>query len=110
MLETTDSAFEKDVLKASLPVLVDFWAPWCGPCRMLAPIVEELAQDTEGYLIVVKINIDENPLIPSQYGVRSIPSLILFNQGQPIGVQVGLQHKQGLIDWAKGLLAEILEA
>ncbi len=72
--ETTDQNFDNDVLKSSQPVLVDFWAPWCGPCRQLTPIIDEIAKDTEGKLAVFKCNIDENPEVPSKYGVRSIPT------------------------------------
>jgi len=78
----TDASFEDDVLKAEAPVLVDFWAPWCGPCKMVAPVLDELARDYDGKVEVVKLNVDENPATAQQYGVRGIPTLILFEGGR----------------------------
>jgi thioredoxin 1 len=81
VLHVSDSDFEAQVLKAGSPVLVDFWAAWCGPCRAIAPVVEELASDYEGKVIVAKMNVDENPVTPGKYGIRAIPTLIVFKQG-----------------------------
>jgi len=81
-VKATDTTFETEVLKSDTPVLVDFWAEWCGPCRMIGPSLEDIAKDMGGKLKVVKVNIDENPMSPSKYGVRSIPTLLLFKNGQ----------------------------
>ncbi|MFC1598131.1 thioredoxin [Patescibacteria group bacterium] len=95
--EITDVQFEEEVLKADAPVLVDFWAPWCGPCKMLGPVIDELAADNEGKPVkIVKVNIDENSETPSQYGVMSIPTLIFFNGGQPVDQMSGVQDKATL--------------
>lgn len=92
--EVTDASFQNDVLQSATPVLVDFWAPWCGPCRVLGPIVEELAHDNEGKAVkIVKMNIDEHPDTPSQYGVMSIPTIMLFKGGKPVDQMVGVQDK-----------------
>ena len=98
----TDETFETDVLKASGPVLVDFWAEWCGPCKMIAPALEEIGAEYAGRVTVVKVNIDENPQTPNNYGVRGIPTLILFKDGKPAATQVGALPKSKLKDWIAG--------
>jgi thioredoxin 1 len=96
---TTDGNFTKDVLQADVPVIVDFWAEWCGPCRMLAPILEEVAKEMGGKVKVLKLNIDENPTMPAQLGVRSIPTMVLFKKGQAVSTKVGLLTKSKIIEW-----------
>jgi thioredoxin 1 len=92
----TDASFEQDVLKSDVPVLVDFWAPWCGPCRMVAPIVDEIAKEYEGKIRVYKLNTDENPNVASQYGIRSIPTLMIFKVCQKVDTVVGAVPKTTL--------------
>ena len=88
--EVTDTAWEKEVLQSDQPVLVDFWAPWCGPCRMLSPTVEQVAEKYQGKAKVVKMNVDDNIESPAKYGIRGIPTLILFNKGQEVDRRVGI--------------------
>jgi thioredoxin 1 len=95
----TDATFETDVLRAKGPVLVDFWAEWCGPCKAIAPALEEIAGEYAGKLTVAKVNVDENPVSPNNYAVRGIPTLILFKDGQPAATQVGALPKSRLKDW-----------
>jgi thioredoxin 1 len=96
VLHVNDSEFNEIVLKASVPVLVDYWAEWCGPCKMIAPILDEIAKDYEGKLTVAKLNIDENPATPQHYGVRGIPTLMLFVDGEVEGTKVGALTKSQL--------------
>jgi len=91
--EVTDETFNKDVLNSTVPVLVDFWAPWCGPCRMVSPLVEELAGDFAGKVNFVKLNTDDNPGTAMNYGIRSIPTLMIFKAGQPVGQIIGFRPK-----------------
>ena len=102
--EITDQNFAQDVLGGDMPVLVDFWAPWCGPCRQLAPIIDDIAKETAGKLAVFKCNIDENPEIPSKYGVRSIPTLMIFKNGKLVDTKIGALPKSALNEWVKSNL------
>jgi thioredoxin 1 len=95
-LEFTDSNFEEKVLQSDKPVLVDFWAEWCGPCRMVGPIVEELAKDYEGKAVIGKVNVDNNPAISAQFGIRNIPTILFFKNGQIVDKQVGAVPKSVL--------------
>jgi len=92
----TDDSFEQDVLKSDVPVLVDYWAEWCGPCKMIAPILEEIVADYDGRLKIAKLNIDENPNTPPKYGIRGIPTLMLFKSGEVEATKVGALSKSQL--------------
>lgn len=95
-MDVTDANFQDQVLKSQKPVLVDFWAPWCGPCKIVGPIVEELATEYKDKVDVVKMNVDDNPQVSGQYGVMSIPTLMVFKNGQPVKSTIGAQPKEAL--------------
>jgi thioredoxin 1 len=98
-MPVSDASFEDDVLKSDVPVVVDFWAEWCGPCEMIGPSLEEIASEMGDKVKVVKVNIDENPSTPSKYGVRGIPTLMLFNGGEVKATQVGANPKSKIVGW-----------
>ena len=99
IIEISDSSFEKEVLQSDVPVLVDFWAPWCGPCRAIAPVIEELSGEYSGKLKVAKCNVDDNPKTPSRFGIRAIPTLILFKGGKQVNHMVGNRSKEEIVNF-----------
>lgn len=104
ILEVSDSSFDSEVLKSDKPVLVDFWAPWCGPCRAIAPIIEELVKEYGDQIKFTKCNVDDNPVTPGQYGIKAIPTLIFFNNGKVESQITGMVAKSKLVDTIKGVL------
>jgi thioredoxin 1 len=99
---TTDNSFNSEVINSEVPVLVDFWAPWCGPCKQLSPLIDELSQDMADKITVYKCNIDDNPETPSKYGVRGIPTLMIFKGGKLVDSKVGSLPKSALYEWVRG--------
>ena len=102
--EVTDASFDTDVLGAEAPVLVDFWAEWCGPCKQIGPALEELAGEYAGKITIAKINIDDNPQTPGKYGVRGIPTLMIFKDGQVASTKIGALPKSKLVEWVESVL------
>ena len=95
----TDESFEQDVLKAGKPVLVDFWAEWCGPCKQIAPALEQIAEELHDQVTIAKLNIEDSPTTPSRYGVRGIPTMMLFKDGHMASMKVGAMPKQKILEW-----------
>jgi len=102
--KVTDGEFKQQVLESDVPVVVDFWAEWCGPCKMLAPTLDEVSQELAGKVKIMKMNVDENPAIPSALGIRGIPTMMLFKNGENIGTKVGAAPKATLIEWINSLV------
>ena len=106
----TDASFAADVLGAPGPVLVDFWAEWCGPCKQIGPSLEEISDELAGQVSIVKLNIDDNPEAPGKYGVRGIPTMILFKDGAPVETKVGAAPKSALKGWLEGAISSAVAA
>lgn len=105
-LEITDATFEETVLKSEKPVMVDFWAAWCGPCRMVGPIIDQISEEFEGKAVVGKVDVDANQEFAAKYGVRNIPTVLVFKDGEVVGRQVGVAPKDAYVDALESLLAE----
>lgn len=98
-VKVTDESFEQDVLKAGTPVLVDFWAEWCGPCKQIAPALEQISEEFSGQVVVAKVNIEDSPMTPGRYGVKGIPTMMLFRDGQLASMKVGAMPKAKIVEW-----------
>lgn len=101
LINVSDESFESEVLGSSVPVVVDFWAAWCGPCKMIAPSLDEISKELDGKVTIAKVNIDENPMTPSKFGVRGIPTLMIFKDGKLVSTQVGAMAKNRIDSWIK---------
>ena len=104
LTHVTDDSFDNDVVKASAPVLVDYWAEWCAPCKQIAPALEEIAAEMEGRMVVAKMNIDDNPTTPTKFGVRGIPTLMLLKDGQVASTKVGALPKSKIVEWIESVI------
>ena len=104
-INVTDESFEKEVLKSDKPVVLDFWAPWCGPCKMIGPSLEEISDEMADKITVAKINIDENPNTPTQFGVRGIPTMLVFKNGEAAATKVGAVSKTAILEWIEDSIA-----
>jgi thioredoxin 1 len=111
-VKVTDSDFETSVLKADQPVLVDFWAEWCGPCKQIAPALDQISEELAGKVTIAKVNIDDSPTTPSRYGVRGVPTLMLFKDGQMASMKVGAMPKSKILEWLGevGVAADVRQA
>ena len=98
-IQITDATFEEEVLKSDKPVVIDFWAPWCGPCKQIGPSLEEISDEMKDQITVAKVNIDENPVTPTKYGVRGIPTMLVFKDGQAAATKVGAISKPAIVEW-----------
>ena len=110
LIHVTDADFEEKVLGSELPVLVDFWAPWCGPCRMVAPVLEQIAEERAGEFVIAKLNTDENQITAGQFGIMSIPTMVVFNLGEPVEGTVGAVPYGPLNEWIANLLERFEQA
>ena len=98
-IHVTDATFEEEVLKSDKPVVLDFWAPWCGPCKQIGPSLEEISDEMKDKITVAKVNIDENPITPTKYGVRGIPTMLVFKDGEAAATKVGAISKPAIVEW-----------
>ena len=104
-INVTDASFEEEVLKSDKPVVLDFWAPWCGPCKQIGPSLEEISDEMADKITVAKINIDENPNTPTQFGVRGIPTMLVFKNGEAAATKVGAESKTAIVEWIEDSIA-----
>ena len=104
-IQVTDATFEEEVLKSDKPVVLDFWAPWCGPCKQIGPSLEEISDEMKDKITVAKVNIDENPVTPTKYGVRGIPTMLVFKDGEAAATKVGAISKPAIVEWIEEIIS-----